>query len=177
MLPVANRHVSRPENHSLAYKYLRPAHNSSPSTPTHQLFCLYSTSSKMRPDGPRPSIIGPDSGPEAPFPLRMKGQVVSGFGRGSKDVRYIFSTLTPIPQEDIIELTIRPPHSSVSPPQTYQLTAYPGSRRPRAVSTLAGQASSCQLHTRPSTRSLHRRRRPALPPKARSPRAGASSRW
>lgn len=35
----------------------------------------------------RPSIIGPDSGPEAPFPLRMGGKVVSGFGRGSKEVR------------------------------------------------------------------------------------------
>jgi riboflavin kinase len=41
----------------------------------------------MRPDSPRPTIIGPDSGPEAPFPLRMKGKVVSGFGRGSKEVR------------------------------------------------------------------------------------------
>lgn len=34
----------------------------------------------------RPLIIGPDSGPEAPFPLRMGGKVVSGFGRGSKEV-------------------------------------------------------------------------------------------
>lgn len=34
----------------------------------------------------RPSIIGPDSGPESPFPLRMGGKVVSGFGRGSKEV-------------------------------------------------------------------------------------------
>ncbi|KAG0651333.1 Riboflavin kinase [Hyphodiscus hymeniophilus] len=40
----------------------------------------------MRPDGPRPTIIGPDSGPEPPFPLRMKGDVVSGFGRGSKEL-------------------------------------------------------------------------------------------
>ncbi|TAQ83356.1 hypothetical protein B7494_g8320 [Chlorociboria aeruginascens] len=40
----------------------------------------------MRPDGARPTIIGPDSGPEAPFPLRMKGEVISGFGRGSKEV-------------------------------------------------------------------------------------------
>jgi hypothetical protein len=51
------------------------------------LSCCYLISTKMRPGGPRPSIIGPDSGPEAPFPLRMKGKVVSGFGRGSKDVR------------------------------------------------------------------------------------------
>jgi hypothetical protein len=41
---------------------------------------------KMRPDGPRPTIIGPDSGPESPYPLRMGGKVVSGFGRGSKEV-------------------------------------------------------------------------------------------
>jgi len=40
----------------------------------------------MRPDGPRPKIVGPDSGPEPPFPFRMKGKVVSGFGRGSKDL-------------------------------------------------------------------------------------------
>lgn len=40
----------------------------------------------MRPDGPRDKIIGPDSGPQPPFPLRMKGEVVSGFGRGSKEV-------------------------------------------------------------------------------------------
>ncbi|PQE07651.1 Riboflavin kinase protein [Rutstroemia sp. NJR-2017a BBW] len=35
---------------------------------------------------PRPMIVGPDSGPEPPFPLRMKGKVVSGFGRGSKEL-------------------------------------------------------------------------------------------
>jgi hypothetical protein len=44
----------------------------------------------MRPDGPRPKIIGPESGPEPPFPLRMKGKVVSGFGRGSKEVPELF---------------------------------------------------------------------------------------
>jgi len=41
----------------------------------------------MRPDGPRKSIVGPDSGPEAPFPLKLGGQVIKGFGRGSKEVR------------------------------------------------------------------------------------------
>ncbi len=34
----------------------------------------------------RPLIIGPDSGPEPPFPVRMEGEVISGFGRGSKEV-------------------------------------------------------------------------------------------
>jgi riboflavin kinase len=40
----------------------------------------------MRPDGPRPEIIGEDSGPVPPFPLRMGGKVVEGFKRGSKEV-------------------------------------------------------------------------------------------
>ena len=35
----------------------------------------------------RPSIVGPDAGPESPYPLRMEGKVISGFGRGSKEVR------------------------------------------------------------------------------------------
>ncbi|KAF7861768.1 hypothetical protein EAF04_007651 [Stromatinia cepivora] len=35
---------------------------------------------------PRPQIIGAESGPEPPFPLRMQGEVVSGFGRGSKEL-------------------------------------------------------------------------------------------
>ncbi|OLN86153.1 Riboflavin kinase [Colletotrichum chlorophyti] len=34
----------------------------------------------------RPLIVGPDAGPEAPFPLKMEGKVISGFGRGSKEL-------------------------------------------------------------------------------------------
>ena len=45
----------------------------------------------MRPDGPRPSIIGSDAGPSAPFPLKVGGEVVSGFGRGSKEVCFYSS--------------------------------------------------------------------------------------
>lgn len=45
----------------------------------------------------RPQIIGPDSGPEPPFPLRMSGKVVSGFGRGSKEVRSIHIPSSPHP--------------------------------------------------------------------------------
>jgi len=41
----------------------------------------------MRPDGPRESIVGPNTGPEAPFPLKLGGEVIKGFGRGSKEVR------------------------------------------------------------------------------------------
>jgi hypothetical protein len=33
----------------------------------------------------RPLIVGPDS-PEAPFPIYLKGPVIKGFGRGSKEL-------------------------------------------------------------------------------------------
>ncbi|KAG6005963.1 riboflavin kinase [Claviceps lovelessii] len=35
---------------------------------------------------PRPSIVGPDSGPEPPYPYTMEGKVIKGFGRGSKEL-------------------------------------------------------------------------------------------
>jgi riboflavin kinase len=34
----------------------------------------------------RPEIIGPEAGPEKPYPYKMEGKVISGFGRGSKEV-------------------------------------------------------------------------------------------
>jgi hypothetical protein len=37
----------------------------------------------------RPSVVGPDAGPEAPYPLHMEGTVISGFGRGSKEVNIL----------------------------------------------------------------------------------------
>jgi hypothetical protein len=43
----------------------------------------------LRPDGPRDSVTGPDSGPESPFPIKLSGPVITGFGRGSKEVRTI----------------------------------------------------------------------------------------
>ena len=56
--------------------------------------------SKMAPSGPRPTIVGPDSGPEKPYPLRMKGKVVTGFGRGSKEVRPISASPGPLHFQD-----------------------------------------------------------------------------
>lgn len=35
----------------------------------------------------RPDVVGPPDGPAPPFPLRMEGSVIAGFGRGSKEVR------------------------------------------------------------------------------------------
>jgi riboflavin kinase len=40
----------------------------------------------MRPDKPRDPVAGPDAGPESPYPVRLSGPVIKGFGRGSKDV-------------------------------------------------------------------------------------------
>ncbi|KAH6894408.1 hypothetical protein B0T10DRAFT_435990 [Thelonectria olida] len=34
----------------------------------------------------RPSVVGPDSGPGTPYPYTMEGKVISGFGRGSKEL-------------------------------------------------------------------------------------------
>ncbi|KAK7992086.1 riboflavin kinase [Apiospora saccharicola] len=34
----------------------------------------------------RPRIVYSDNGPEAPYPLQMEGEVISGFGRGSKEL-------------------------------------------------------------------------------------------
>ncbi|KIW01381.1 uncharacterized protein PV09_07149 [Verruconis gallopava] len=38
------------------------------------------------PSGPRDPIAGPDDGPAPPFPLRFKGPVIKGFGRGSREL-------------------------------------------------------------------------------------------
>ncbi|EGX87761.1 Riboflavin kinase [Cordyceps militaris CM01] len=34
----------------------------------------------------RPAIVGGEAGPEPPYPLQMEGKVISGFGRGSKEL-------------------------------------------------------------------------------------------
>ncbi|KFH46378.1 Riboflavin kinase-like protein [Hapsidospora chrysogenum ATCC 11550] len=36
----------------------------------------------------RPSIVGDDAGPSPPYPLKMEGKVISGFGRGSKEASH-----------------------------------------------------------------------------------------
>ena len=40
----------------------------------------------MKHGDPRPMVVGLESGPKAPYPLRLEGPVVKGFGRGSKEV-------------------------------------------------------------------------------------------
>ncbi|EGE77714.1 riboflavin kinase [Blastomyces dermatitidis ATCC 18188] len=40
----------------------------------------------MRPAGPRDPVAGPDSGPPAPYPMKLSGPVIKGFGRGSKEL-------------------------------------------------------------------------------------------
>ena len=47
---------------------------------------LEKTTITMRPDGPRDPVVGPDDGPQSPFPLRLNGKVIKGFGRGSAEV-------------------------------------------------------------------------------------------
>ncbi|KAL6249260.1 riboflavin kinase [Rhinocladiella similis] len=40
----------------------------------------------MAPNGPREPYAGPEDGPEKPFPIRLQGPVIHGFGRGSKEL-------------------------------------------------------------------------------------------
>jgi hypothetical protein len=65
----------------------------------------------MRPDGPRDPVAGPDSGPEPPFPLRLGGEVIKGFGRGGKEV-------------GIGILYIRTPYLLLKPQSSKSLDAY-----------------------------------------------------
>ncbi|TKA42512.1 hypothetical protein B0A54_06962 [Friedmanniomyces endolithicus] len=37
-------------------------------------------------DSPRPLVTGPDDGPRPPYPLRLDGKVIKGFGRGSSEL-------------------------------------------------------------------------------------------
>ncbi|KAJ5101521.1 hypothetical protein NUU61_003743 [Penicillium alfredii] len=54
----------------------------------------------MRPDKPRDPVTGPDTGPEPPFPVRLSGPVIKGFGRGSKDLGIPTAN---IPADDLSE--------------------------------------------------------------------------
>ncbi|KAH0841527.1 hypothetical protein AYO21_01230 [Fonsecaea monophora] len=40
----------------------------------------------MPPNGPRDPYAGPEAGPEPPFPIKLCGPVIKGFGRGSKEL-------------------------------------------------------------------------------------------
>lgn len=40
----------------------------------------------MKSGEPRPTVVGNENGPESPFPLKLDGKVIKGFGRGSKDL-------------------------------------------------------------------------------------------
>lgn len=51
----------------------------------------------------RPLIVGPESGPEPPYPLQMEGKVIKGFGRGSKEV-----SLDKIQKREILVLLVPP---------------------------------------------------------------------
>lgn len=61
----------------------------------------------MRPDGPRDDFAGPDTGPEPPFPIRMSGPVIKGFGRGSKEVRRRPARLMLLPDALVVAISYR----------------------------------------------------------------------
>lgn len=60
--------------------------NSLPYPPLNSDFSPHLSHVSMPPpNGPRDPIAGPDS-VEPPFPLKLRGPVIKGFGRGSKEV-------------------------------------------------------------------------------------------
>ncbi|KAM0723716.1 hypothetical protein Q7P37_000706 [Cladosporium fusiforme] len=60
-------------------RYLNPNPELESSSPPREL-------ATPTQDGPRDPTAGPDAGPEKPFPLRLDGKVIKGFGRGSKEL-------------------------------------------------------------------------------------------
>ncbi|KAI5288962.1 riboflavin kinase [Ascosphaera aggregata] len=58
----------------------------------------------MRPDTPRPLVVGPESGPSPPFPIRLAGPVVKGYGRGSKELGVPTANIPPESLNDYPDL-------------------------------------------------------------------------
>ena len=73
--------------------------------------------SPMRPDRPRDLVSGPESGPEPPFPIRLSGPVIKGFGRGSKEVGSFLSHVSVKPQSFYCSMLPRLIMFSISSPQ------------------------------------------------------------
>ncbi|OGM46284.1 riboflavin kinase [Aspergillus bombycis] len=60
----------------------------------------------MRPDGPRDPVTGLDSGPEPPFPIKLSGPVIKGFGRGSKELGIPTANIPPDGLSDYPDLQV-----------------------------------------------------------------------
>ncbi|KAB8230591.1 riboflavin kinase [Aspergillus alliaceus] len=60
----------------------------------------------MRPDGPRDPVAGPDSGPKPPFPIKLSGPVIKGFGRGSKELGIPTANIPPDGLSDYPDLQV-----------------------------------------------------------------------
>lgn len=129
---TADRHYLRPHQPTNP-THSHPKHNTNPLLPsihpriqtaTHPPRQHKKKHPTMTRPETRPAITGPDV-PSAPFPIRVRGPVVRGFGRGSKEVRSLaFPSLTHTKRERERRKTDknpanRPrPHSSASQPPT-----------------------------------------------------------
>ncbi|KMU72840.1 hypothetical protein CISG_03274 [Coccidioides immitis RMSCC 3703] len=89
----------------------------------------------MRPDTPRDPLAGPDSGPESPYPIRLSGPVIKGFGRGSKE-----NTVRSV------EIHILPHLSLQSSPSASPLSSTPTT--PDPTSSPGDNSASKPPHTR-----------------------------
>jgi hypothetical protein len=172
MLAAANRDEATPDFAALLTSHprsipqlfsIQPPH-SFPLSPFHY---LQDAARRPSPNDHRPRLWT-----RGALPTSHEGQgrlrVRQRLKRGSS---YPYTDVGPSREHTKLTVTSR---SLVSLLPTYQLRAFPGLTKPRVVSTSAGQASSSLRPTRLSNPSP---RRPRPPPKGRSQRAGAYSRW
>ncbi|RYO91851.1 hypothetical protein DL766_006608 [Monosporascus sp. MC13-8B] len=98
------------------------------------------------PPRPRPEIVCPDSGPEPPYPLRMEGKVISGFGRGSKQLGIPTANLpvdaTATPWIGDIKSGVYFGYASLALPSAHPDYAAPPSSHPATASSSAPQPPS-----------------------------------
>ncbi|KAM0126485.1 hypothetical protein ACHAO1_010023 [Botrytis cinerea] len=86
---------------------------------------------------PRPSIVGSESGPESPYPLRMEGEVVSGFGRGSKELGIPTANIpvTNVPWIDTAPSGVYFGHAALDLPASHPELQTPSSSSPSPSSS------------------------------------------
>ncbi|RYP21287.1 hypothetical protein DL767_009301 [Monosporascus sp. MG133] len=109
------------------------------------------------PPRPRPEIVCPDSGPEPPYPLRMEGKVISGFGRGSKELGIPTANLpvdaTATPWIEDIKSGVYFGYASLALPSTHPDYEAPPSSHP--ITTTTATTSAPQPQSQTSSASWH----------------------
>jgi hypothetical protein len=84
--PIQNIPLSHPPHFACLLALVQSFSSTCARTSTYH---IRQTTRTMRPDGHRDLFAGPGEGPAPPFPLKLDGKVIKGFGRGSSEVSYM----------------------------------------------------------------------------------------